>query len=170
MGESRHLKQFNLFLRFNCCSWTRWRTVVIQGASETSKNSAIPTRLPMDLQSAQIKFWFETFTSERSISTVFTIALQRSTLSSTQKTHTMCTWTACTLGANWGTRLEFYFLSLKNEYSLIKEVMEYLPEKKRTQQTQILKMDKKISGFRNYLADSELVLAIVKCKISKLMI
>jgi hypothetical protein len=41
--------------------------------------------------------------------------------------------------------------------------MEYLPEKKRTQQTQILKMERKIDGFRNYLADSELVLAIVKC-------
>ena len=42
--------------------------------------------------------------------------------------------------------------------------MEYLPEKKRTQQTQILKMESKISDFRHYLADSEVILAMVKCK------
>ncbi len=42
--------------------------------------------------------------------------------------------------------------------------MEYLPEKKRTQQTQILKHEAKIHDFRNYLCDSEVVLAIVKCK------
>jgi len=43
--------------------------------------------------------------------------------------------------------------------------MEYLPEKKRTQQTQILKHEKKIHDFRDYLCDSEVVLAIVKCKL-----
>lgn len=42
--------------------------------------------------------------------------------------------------------------------------MEYLPEKKRTQQSQMLKHDQKIADFRHYLADSEVVLAIVKCK------
>lgn len=42
--------------------------------------------------------------------------------------------------------------------------MEYLPEKKRTQQTQILKHERKIHDFREYLCDSEVVLAIVKCK------
>lgn len=42
--------------------------------------------------------------------------------------------------------------------------MEYLPEKKRTQQTQILKMESKISDFRHYLADADVILAIVKCK------
>lgn len=42
--------------------------------------------------------------------------------------------------------------------------MEYLPEKKRTQQTQILKHERKIHAFREYLCDSEVVLAIVKCK------
>lgn len=42
--------------------------------------------------------------------------------------------------------------------------MEYLPEKRRTQQTQILKHERKIHDFRQYLCDSEVVLAIVKCK------
>ena len=42
--------------------------------------------------------------------------------------------------------------------------MEYLPEKKRTQQAQILKHERKIHDFREYLCDSEVVLAIVKCK------
>lgn len=42
--------------------------------------------------------------------------------------------------------------------------MEYLPEKKRTQHTQVLKHEKKIHDFRQYLCDSEVVLAIVKCK------
>ena len=42
--------------------------------------------------------------------------------------------------------------------------MEYLPEKKRTQQAQILKHERKIHDFRAYLCDSEVVLAIVKCK------
>jgi len=40
--------------------------------------------------------------------------------------------------------------------------MEYLPEKKRTQQAQILKHERKIHDFREYLCDSEVVLAIVK--------
>ena len=43
--------------------------------------------------------------------------------------------------------------------------MEYLPEKKRTQKMQVLKKEGKIRDFREYLADSEVVLAIVKCKI-----
>ena len=42
--------------------------------------------------------------------------------------------------------------------------MEYLPEKKRTQQAQILKHERKIHDFRDYLCDHEVVLAIVKCK------
>lgn len=42
--------------------------------------------------------------------------------------------------------------------------MEYLPEKKRTQQAQIMKHEQKIHDFRDYLCDSEVVLAIVKCK------
>ena len=41
--------------------------------------------------------------------------------------------------------------------------MEYLPEKKRTQKMQVLKKEGKIRDFREYLADSEVVLAIVKC-------
>ena len=44
-------------------------------------------------------------------------------------------------------------------------IMEYLPEKKRTQQTKNLNHDKKIHDFRQYLADSEVILAIVKCKL-----
>ena len=42
--------------------------------------------------------------------------------------------------------------------------MEYLPEKKRTQRTQILKKEAKIGEFRTYLADDQVVLAFVKCK------
>lgn len=42
--------------------------------------------------------------------------------------------------------------------------MDYLPEKKRTQQAQIRKKDQKLKDFRHYLADKEVVLAIVKCK------
>ena len=42
--------------------------------------------------------------------------------------------------------------------------MEYLPEKRRTQKTQVLKKDKKIGEFREYLADNEVVLSFVKCK------
>ena len=42
--------------------------------------------------------------------------------------------------------------------------MEYLPEKKRTQKTQILKKEQKIARFRNQLVDNNVVLAIVKCK------
>ena len=42
--------------------------------------------------------------------------------------------------------------------------MEYLPEKKRTQKTQVLKKDAKIAEFRKYLADDQVVLAFVKCK------
>ena len=45
--------------------------------------------------------------------------------------------------------------------------MEYLPEKKRTQKTQILKKEAKISEFRKYLADNEVVLAFVKCKFAR---
>ena len=45
--------------------------------------------------------------------------------------------------------------------------MEYLPEKKRTQQAQIRKKDKKLKDFRQYLADKDVVLAIVKCKFIK---
>ena len=42
--------------------------------------------------------------------------------------------------------------------------MEYLPEKKRTQKTQILKKETKIREFRQQLVDNNVVLAIVKCK------
>jgi hypothetical protein len=42
--------------------------------------------------------------------------------------------------------------------------MEYLPEKKRTQKVQVMKKDEKTKQFREYLADSDVVLAIVKCK------
>ena len=44
--------------------------------------------------------------------------------------------------------------------------MEYLPEKKRTQKTQILKKEQKIKEFRQELVDNNVVLAIVKCKCS----
>lgn len=43
--------------------------------------------------------------------------------------------------------------------------MEYLPEKKRTQKTQILKKEQKIHKFRQELVDNNVVLAIVKCKL-----
>ena len=42
--------------------------------------------------------------------------------------------------------------------------MEYLPEKKRTQKTQILKKEAKIQQFRQELVDNNVVLAIVKCR------
>ena len=41
--------------------------------------------------------------------------------------------------------------------------MEYLPEKKRTQQVQIRKKEAKLMDFRQYLADNEVVLAMTKC-------
>ena len=47
--------------------------------------------------------------------------------------------------------------------------MEYLPEKKRTQKTQILKKEQKIHQFRQQLVDNNVVLAIVKCKSPKLI-
>ena len=42
--------------------------------------------------------------------------------------------------------------------------MEYLPEKKRTQQAQVRKKEAKLKDFRQFLADKEVVLALVKCK------
>ena len=42
--------------------------------------------------------------------------------------------------------------------------MEYLPEKKRTQKTQIIKKEQRIRQFRQELVDNNVVLAIVKCK------
>ena len=42
--------------------------------------------------------------------------------------------------------------------------MEYLPEKKRTQQAQVRKKEAKLKDFREFLADKEVVLALVKCK------
>ena len=42
--------------------------------------------------------------------------------------------------------------------------MEYLPEKKRTQKTQIIKKEQKIREFRQELVDNNVVLAIVKCR------
>ena len=45
--------------------------------------------------------------------------------------------------------------------------MEYLPEKRRTQKTQVMKKEAKIAEFRNYLADEQVVLAMVKCKLTK---
>ena len=42
--------------------------------------------------------------------------------------------------------------------------MEYLPEKKRTQQAQVRKKEAKLKDFRGFLADKEVVLALVKCK------
>ena len=47
--------------------------------------------------------------------------------------------------------------------------MEYLPEKKRTQQAQIRKKDAKLKNFRQYLADKDVVLAIVKCKLNQMI-
>ena len=43
--------------------------------------------------------------------------------------------------------------------------MEYLPEKHRTQKTQIMKKDKKIREFRGYLADKDVVMSLSKCKL-----
>ena len=48
--------------------------------------------------------------------------------------------------------------------------MEYLPEKKRTQQAQVRKKDAKLKDFREFLADKEVVLALVKCKHPHLLI
>ena len=42
--------------------------------------------------------------------------------------------------------------------------MEYLPEKKRTLKLQIQKKESKVKDFREYLANNDIVLAIVKCK------
>ena len=42
--------------------------------------------------------------------------------------------------------------------------MEYLPEKRRTQKTQVLKKEQKIREFRGYLADKDIVLSFTKCK------
>ena len=44
--------------------------------------------------------------------------------------------------------------------------MEYLPEKKRTQKIQIQKKENKIRDFREYLANTDVVLAIVKCMLA----
>ena len=48
--------------------------------------------------------------------------------------------------------------------------MEYLPEKKRTQKVHIEKKEAKLRQFREYLADHEVVLAIVKCMYINFMI
>ena len=40
--------------------------------------------------------------------------------------------------------------------------MEYLPEKKRTQMAQIRKKEAKLKNFRTYLADKDVMLAMVK--------
>ena len=48
--------------------------------------------------------------------------------------------------------------------------MEYLPEKRRTQKTQVLKKEEKISQFRGYFADNEVVLSFVKCKLLRFLI
>ena len=42
--------------------------------------------------------------------------------------------------------------------------MEYLPEKKRTQKAQVLKKEEKTKQFREYLANNDVVLSMVKCK------
>ena len=42
--------------------------------------------------------------------------------------------------------------------------MEYLPEKKRTQQAQIRKKEQKLKNFREFLSEKDVVLAFVKCK------
>ncbi len=42
--------------------------------------------------------------------------------------------------------------------------MEYLPEKKRTQKAQVLKKEDKTRQFREYLANNDVVLSMVKCK------
>ena len=43
--------------------------------------------------------------------------------------------------------------------------MEYLPEKKRTQKSQVLKKEDKTRKFREYLANNDVVLSMVKCKL-----
>jgi hypothetical protein len=58
--------------------------------------------------------------------------------------------------------LNTLFKQFNNLYFI--EIMEYLPEKKRTQKMQILKKEEKVRGFREYLAKNDVVLAIVKCK------
>lgn len=45
--------------------------------------------------------------------------------------------------------------------------MEYLPEKKRTQKAQVLKKEDKTRKFREYLANNDVVLSMVKCKCNK---
>ena len=45
--------------------------------------------------------------------------------------------------------------------------MEYLPEKKRTQKAQVLKKEEKTRQFREYLANNDVVLSMVKCKSNK---
>ena len=42
--------------------------------------------------------------------------------------------------------------------------MEYLPEKRRTQKAQVLKKEEKTRVFREYLANNDVVLSVVKCK------
>jgi hypothetical protein len=42
--------------------------------------------------------------------------------------------------------------------------MEYLPEKRRTQKAQVLKKEEKTRHFREYLANNDVVLSLVKCK------
>ena len=42
--------------------------------------------------------------------------------------------------------------------------MEYLPEKKRTQKSQVLKKEDKTRKYREYLANNDVVLSMVKCK------
>jgi hypothetical protein len=42
--------------------------------------------------------------------------------------------------------------------------MEYLPEKRRTQKAQVLRKEEKTRGYREYLANNDVVLSIVKCK------
>jgi hypothetical protein len=44
--------------------------------------------------------------------------------------------------------------------------MEYLPEKKRTQKSQVLKKEDKTRKFREYLANNDVVLSMVKCKLT----
>ena len=42
--------------------------------------------------------------------------------------------------------------------------MEYLPEKRRTQKAQVMKKEEKTRVFREYLANNDVVLSVVKCK------
>ena len=39
-----------------------------------------------------------------------------------------------------------------------------MPEKKRTQKAQVQKKEEKTKAFREYLANNDVVLSIVKCK------